>query len=143
MATDPYPLAYLHQSRYQIGDVVFGLRIYPRKYWSLCGVCGGTGRVAVVCQEEGHEEVTTYCPDRKCSSGKVLLQQGSYFGIEQLTLGMLRVQAGFDPHVEYMAHETGVGSGQVWKEETLFPTPEDAEAVARGQGAVMEKELQV
>lgn len=33
---------------------------------------------------------------------------------------------GYKSVVEYMLEETGVGSGQVWKEERLFATEEEA-----------------
>lgn len=129
----------IHTSRYDVGDTVFGLHTTVHRYWKLCPVCGGTNRVAV----EGQSGLRAYCPAPDCSSGKVWLEAGSYFEVQELTIGQLRVVAGYEAHVEYMCNETGVGSGRVWKEQLLFPTPEEAEEAARNMGAVTRAELKV
>ncbi len=129
-----------HPSRYGVGDVVYGLSISPHKYWQLCHVCHGTSRVYVA----GHPELHTYCPFKGCSGGKVWLEDmGSYYEIRELTIGQVRVVVGYGAQVTYMCEETGVGSGQVWHEEKLYPSYTEAEASAREQGAVLREELLV
>jgi hypothetical protein len=63
--------------------------------------------------------------------------------IQQLTVGQVRIQAGYEPETRYMCEETGVGSGTVWREENLFLTMIEAELDARSRGAVAESELQI
>jgi hypothetical protein len=138
------PMAYLHQSRFQIGDLVFGVLTSVHHYWRVCPICEGTGRVKVA----GHEEMTTYCPSGnvmgrgpKCSNGKIWEEAGKLFEIRQLHIGQIRVVVGFEPKVEYMAEETGIGSGSLWNESKVFATEEEAEEAARADGAVRKAEL--
>ena len=125
-------------SRYDVGDVVYGIYIHAKRYWKVCGTCEGTATVTV----SGHEYVTTYCPS--CRGGKIWQDtEGKYFVIQQLTIGQVRIQAGFQPEVRYMCEETGVGSGMLWREDQLFLSMIEAELDARSQGAVTESELQI
>lgn len=125
-------------SRYDVHDVVYGIYLHTKRYWKLCNTCEGTCKVTVA----GHEDVTTYCPS--CRGGKIWQDtEGKYFVIQQLTVGQVRIQAGYEPEVTYMCEETGVGSGSVWKEDKLFLTMIEAELAARSQGAVVESELQI
>jgi DnaJ-class molecular chaperone len=125
-------------SRYDVHDVVYGIYLHTKRYWKLCNTCEGTCKVTVA----GHEDVTTYCPS--CRGGKIWQDtEGKYFVIQQLTVGQVRIQAGYEPETRYMCEETGVGSGTVWREENLFLTMIEAELDARSRGAVAESELQI
>jgi len=42
--------------------------------------------------------------------------------VRSLTIGSVRTDSHGDRPVSYMAHETGVGSGNVWDENDLYPT---------------------
>jgi hypothetical protein len=129
-----------HPSRYTVGDVVYGLTVRPHRYWKVCDVCNGTARVKIA----DHPELSTYCPVKNCTGGKVWLEDmGSYYEISYLTVGQVRVVVGYGAEVTYMCEETGVGSGQVWHEGRLYPSYTAAEVAAREQGAVLREELLV
>lgn len=51
--------------------------------------------------------------------------------VERRTIGQVRAQSGPESQNEYMCLETGVGSGQLYREETIFAT--EAEALASSE----------
>lgn len=129
---------------YDIGDTVYGVRILERQATDLCDICDGTERVAIV----GHEDRTVSCPNGYHIDGQVrvpgVLKVAT---IDLLTIGKVDASVRqMDQHrvylprvqeVRYMAWETGVESGTVWKEDSLYRTRAGAEAAVEREGATV------
>ena len=135
------------QTKYGIGDEVWRMRTYRDRVGTDCGVCHGSGEVGVA----GHDDLTTYCPVKGCTAGRVFpVSETLYADIRLLTIGKIEVTVeAFAPDstrrpifvVSYMAWETGVGSGANHREENLYDSRADAEAAAFAVGAVVRAEV--
>ena len=117
--------------QYRLGDEVWKLQVHNRRRERVCDVCEGSGRVAVTGTDK-----KAYCPEG-CSLGKLYEDDPTkYWEIVPLTIGKVSVeQYANKVEIEYMAHQTGVGSGTIHKEDDLFVTVADAETEAQKRGA--------
>lgn len=127
-------------TRYGINDSVYKINRKLTKKWIVCPACDGVGRVEL---KNGFR----MCPD--CYGNKGAWEYGSQAWAvqeEPLTIGQVRAYVqnfkksglfdnvgsyceGTDSKkVEYMCYETGIGSGSLHYEETIWPSQEEAQA---------------
>jgi hypothetical protein len=128
-------------TKYGIKDKVFKIsRAYTKKYVE-CAACGGTGEVTLRNGIRG-------CPECYGTKGSYLYGSEEWSVVnDTFTIGQVRVyvqnfkksgffdnvgtydkKSGESKKVEYMCYETGIGSGSVHNEETLWPTHEEAQS---------------
>lgn len=117
-------------AKFKVGQKVYAVssRSDSRQIHVKCDVCNSTGKIKV----EGRDEEYT-CP--ACYGRTETEHYGYKYVISyyEATIGKVEIQE-YAPkyrnrhksEVRYMLEETGVGSGQVWKEERLFATEEEA-----------------
>lgn len=111
------------ETRYSVGDVVYGLRLITARRRPTCPLCEGKGRVALAAVPE---RLAT-CPD---CHGRLYDQDDSHMAEQQratvyrLTVGEVRWSSAAG--ATYMAEETGIGTGQLWPEDRLHPTADEA-----------------
>jgi hypothetical protein len=104
-----------------------------------CPDCLGTGVWSW--QSPGGEEGDVECP--RCRGRKTLGLRNYQAYVRELTIGSVQTDTARKPseQVAYMCTETGVGSGSVYCEETLFYTEEDATAHADRRVAIANANL--
>ncbi len=128
------------ETKYSINDRVWKITTRPKKTWIPCPSCGGTGKVEL--KDGIHACPTCYGNKGKHEYGSTQWETCA----EQITIGLVRASVKnikktgmFDNigeyaegentySVEYMCYETGIGSGTIHYEGTLWPTPEEAQA---------------
>lgn len=121
------------ETRYNLGDTVWHLRTWNARKAITCPLCSGAGKVQI-----GETDRTTYCPDCNTRGRITTTEQQTSAEISRLTIGQVRAEvSGAHTVVEYMAHETGVGSGSIYYEPDFYPTREDAEQACADKGAVL------
>ena len=120
-----------HYSKYRIGDVVYGLRLWRDREKIKCSLCHGKQKVSVL----EDSTLKAFCP--ACSGRGYNWSDGTvrWYEVLRLTIGQIRVQVGHEPEVIYMAKETGLGSGTLHKEVNMHDTLELAVAYAEYEGA--------
>jgi hypothetical protein len=115
--------------RYQISAVVYCPTIDRTTATLSCPDCHGTREWwAVSPAGERHTIACPRCTDQYARSGRdqlPSLQVTRYVPrVSRLTIGSITVRTHphyNDDHVEYMANETGVGSGSIYRESDLYP----------------------
>lgn len=124
------------QTKYGLGDQV--VNIWPKAGFKTlpCPQCAGTPpRFA-----DGKPAYCHHC--RGVGELRKEVRQ-EWVVVRHLTIGMVRAERemGKATETSYMALETGVGSGQIYREDNLFPTVADAEAecAKRNEGIKWEK----
>ena len=118
------------EAKFKVGQKVYAVSNTSdtRQIHVKCDVCNSTGKVKV----EGREEEYT-CP---ACHGRTETEHYGYkyvISYEKATIGKIEIQE-YAPkyknrhksEVRYMLEETGVGSGQIWREERLFATYDEA-----------------
>lgn len=124
---------------YSLGDRVYALSLRDERRSLACPICDGNQRVPV----EGTDKLA-FCPE--CNGGGQVQEDVPrlMYSVKSLTIGKVTASCWFADdtrpeavvrEVRYMAEETGVGSGRVWPEGSLFPTTVDADDMARHLGA--------
>jgi len=121
------------ETKYGVGDVVWAATTRTEQRQHDCPDCLGSrkwearspagGVFAVDCPRCGD----VYQSNRALSLKYTLFVPSA----QKLTIGQVRAYSGPDGKTEYMAHETGIGSGSLWYEDRLFPTQEEATAAAQ------------
>jgi hypothetical protein len=129
--------------KYSIGDVVW----HATSFRGSCDVtdcpdCIGSGKWEAVAPS-GYTRAID-CP--RCEGKKTLSQYGEIASVSKVTIGQCRVvfsnEAKFcDDGVTYMAYETGIGSGSVYKQESLFANELSARAYANALAATQNAKL--
>lgn len=124
---------------FDVGQVVYAVRSELAESWVPCGFCAASSRVV------GANGETRPCPVCYGRGGRREWFAQARRLTGTLTIGQVRVAVTQSPglegeetfrnympqetHVEkYMAVETGVGSGTVWKAADLFATRDEAQA---------------
>jgi hypothetical protein len=119
-------------TKFSIGDVVYAAEVATERRQRPCPDCLGTRKWKAA--SPAGEEYEFGCP--RCSTGYMSNDALSLDytvhvpNVQVLTIGQVRVVNGEDAETGYMCRETGVGSGQVWREDVLFATREEATAAA-------------
>lgn len=138
------------ESKFGNGDVVYHAQIGDGRKTVPCHECSGAGRLKI----EG-KSYTVDC--RMCAGSGHYSTHKPVVDVRKLTIGRVGVQitesrgisgeSTFDNYMpqhkrreEYMALETGVGSGSLYYAETLFATREEAQLY--GEGVLMPQWVQ-
>lgn len=132
------------ETKYDIGQELWGTREEPAYRIVACKACSNTGKVLI-----NNEQFV--CP--KCKGAAAHPQ---YAGHKRFVWGSGRVgQVRFELtsgesfyrwhsaqeknlKIQYMLDSTGIGSGQLWDEEWLFPSRESAEQDCADKNAALE-----
>ena len=122
------------ETRYSIGDIVWGLTVSRAAKTNPCGLCSATGSVGIADTDR-----TTTCPDCHGRGRLRPTEQELHGHIQRLTIGQVNTRNEAE-RVErtYMAEETGVGSGRVWNEANLYPAVDDAKHGCTAAGAILQ-----
>lgn len=138
-----YRLDSVPKPRFEIGAKVFVANVSQTKGQHPCPDCLGTREWKVI-TATGHE-MTTAC--MRCGSNTLrdfpsLDFQKFVAGTRELTIGAVRIDtASYDgKYISYMCDETGVGSGSIYYEDDVYPTQEQAMAIAEARAARMQLE---
>ena len=127
-----------YESLYSIGQVVWMVRNERFSRIVKCSACKNTGEITV-----GEEKFI--CP--KCSGRSAHEQYGGqkFYVYDSSEVGKVSIEDEPDryrkdepnPRFTYMVNATGIGSGQVWEQECLFATEEDAQRFCDIQNKVL------
>lgn len=115
--------------KYEIGQRVFFASAVDMNETFPCKSCAGSGqwRATSAEGETGHCD----CPACGGRGSRALYSYGP--SVCPRTIGSVRVDTSDTENpVSYMCHETGVGSGNIYRENQLFPTEQEAVAAAEG-----------
>jgi hypothetical protein len=118
--------------RYALGDVVFSSGMTSTTKSHSCPDCLGTRKWSCTSPAgETHEMDCPRCASYSSFHGQSSLPPLRYQGyathVQRLTIGSVRIDtAEREDPVQYMAHETGVGSGSIYRERSLYPTKDEA-----------------
>lgn len=125
-------------TKFSIGDIVYNATTTTERKRHPCPDCLDS-RMWLATSPAGRE-YQFECP--RCGAGyqahRELSIEYTVFkaAIERRTIGQVRAQSGRDSQNEYMCLETGVGSGTLYREETIFATEAEAMAAAEISAAL-------
>lgn len=121
------------ETKYDVGDLVFAGKAEWVETHVECPDCAGTEKWTITAAKHTWEAECQTCrwarfhgtrpPGTVKKSGRLPL-------VESLTIGSVRLNTNDDEGHTYMCVETGVGSGRVYNEESLFATYMGAMAFA-------------
>jgi hypothetical protein len=120
-----------YTTKFDVGQMVWAVRDTPFQQIVKCGPCSNTGSIQI--GDEGF-----ICP--KCSGRAALAQVvgNRFYVAEHSKIGKVQIEdepnrwrwsndTEPDLKISYMIESTGVGSGQVWREDQLFASESDAQ----------------
>lgn len=120
-------------TRYNIGHHVWCLRSHRARDRETCTTCAGSGRIQLL-DAAGNPvalppgSIRDWCP--ACQGKGLVWLDGHHHEatITRLTLGQVRTETTGDgpTEISYMAEETGVGSGSIYREPELHPSRDEA-----------------
>jgi len=125
-------------ARFKIGQTVWTAEAVDKAVYVECPDCKGSQKW--IATSPVGENFEFPCP--RCTRHDVwkLANHTSVATTRKLTIGSVRIDtADRDSPVSYMCHETGVGSGTVWRETRLAATEEEATVLGRAAVADREK----
>lgn len=100
------------ESKYDLGDEVFGIRNKRKQVNTICIDCEGTGEFTL-------KSGRTQCC-HGCHRGYIITWESTRWAFDTIgTVGDIRIEhrSGREPELKYMLTDTGCG--QVWNEEDL------------------------
>lgn len=115
-------------TKFSVGDTVYHAWTTTERKRHPCPDCLGERKWQT--KSPAGREYQFDCP--RCSTSYIserdLSLDYSVFApcVHKLTIGQVRAQTGSEMRSEYMCHETGVGSGTIYRETDLFATEEEA-----------------
>lgn len=123
------------ETKFSVGDVVFCATTTLEKRQHPCPDCLGSREWEVHSPGGGVFKVTCpRCSQNYMDNSDLSLDYVAHAPrVQRLTLGSIEVNTNkstWNQGPRYMAHETGIGSGQVYTEDDLFVSEEDAHAMA-------------
>lgn len=135
------------KTKYGIGDVVWNATTVSETKSRDCPDCNGKRKWSVTSPAGG--EYSIACP--RCSASFMndrelsLKYQAHVPMARRLTIGSVRYDSHGhfsdpEPRTEYMCVETGVGGGNVYREDSLFLTEEEALSAAEKMAAIVNTE---
>lgn len=118
-----------YTSKFDIGQEVWLVRNERFQRIVKCSACGHSGKIVI----NGEELICPKCSGRSAHAQYVGQKHYVY---DHSQVGKIEIEdhpsrygkETPNPRVKYMVFATGVGSGQVWDEEDLFPTEAEAQA---------------
>ena len=129
------------ETKYGIGDKVWFANLTTQTFEHPCPDC--LGSKTWVAESPAGAKFEVPCP--RCSTSyqanhKLSLRYSKFVpSVSQLTIGSIRANTEIGAHDSgnsYMCNETGVGSGQVYREDNLFETREQATLSAQAQADI-------
>lgn len=120
------------ETKFSIGDVVYLATTTTVQKQHPCPDCLGTREWKAI--SPAGIEYSFKCP--RCggkyrSEHRLRLTYAEFApATQRLTIGSVQANTHGDDGTRYMAHETGIGSGSLYRERDLFATEEEAMAVA-------------
>lgn len=127
-------------TKYDNGDVVWFATTITSSRQHPCPDCLGEGKwKAVSPAGTEYEPPCPRCTDDIYMSNRTLSLKYMWHEptTKRLTIGLVRANSDVwesaTPKHEYMAHETGIGSGSIYKEADLYPTEEAALTAAEAK----------
>ena len=126
------------KSKYNLKQSVYSVHVSSEMEQHPCPDCDGSGYWKI---EGKDKHIPCDTCNKSWNTGRlgVILKHKKIYIIEYLTIGQIRIQSGYDPEVRYMCEETGLGSGSLWLENTLFPTREEAVKIGEEMLEVYER----
>lgn len=110
------------ETKYNIGDLVYPIRNQQNKVHVVCPMCLDKGNITV-------NNFTRICPE--CYGQrqyKWLPTQWDVMYVDASRIGKVKVEIFAETkETTYMIEATGIGSGSIWDEDTLFLTSEEAQ----------------
>lgn len=124
------------ETKYSIGDVVWHARTSPERKQHPCPDCNGTRKwKATSPAGNEYDFACPRCTARYQSNDVLSLDYTASVGtVQKLTIGSVRHDShkfGGGSETQYMCVETGVGSGNLYNEDRLFPSEQEARAAAQ------------
>lgn len=124
------------ETKYSIGDVVWHASTSTERKQHPCPDCNGTRKWKAISPAGNEYDFTCpRCTARYQSNDVLSLDYSVSVGaVRKLTIGSVRHDShkfGGGSETQYMCAETGVGSGNVYDEDRLFPSEEEARAAAQ------------
>lgn len=119
-------------TKFGVGDKVFSAWTTITQKKRPCPDCQDTLKWDAI--SPAGKQYQFPCP--RCSASyhsndDISLQYSTHVpSVQELTIGSVRVDTNDEHPVSYMCRETGVGSGSIHDEETLFATHDEATAAA-------------
>ena len=122
----------IFHTKYDIGDRVWGVSRTDFHRIVRCKICKNTGKINI-----GEELICPKCNGK--STHKEYVGQKYFVSCIGSFVGQVRVEETGGRHLsfqregepnpkfEYMLEDTGVVSGQIWREEFLFKSEKDAQ----------------
>lgn len=111
--------------RFAIGDTVYWPDVVQETAVIPCPDCNGTRKWEAV--SPIGERFPMPCP--RCSTTQAELRTYKFTGtVRALTIGSVRLDTSDSDPVQYMCVETGVGSGNVYRESRLGATEDEAKS---------------
>ena len=118
------------KAKFKVGQKVYAVtrQSDTRMKHVECDVCNSTGWVKIECKDgrftcpECHGRMTTEDYGFKY----IIAYRNAEIGRVEILEYSPKYKGMYKSEVKYMLEQTGVGSGQVWKEERLFATEEEA-----------------
>lgn len=125
------------QPKYQVGQTVWTATATDVAIHATCPDCNGSQKWEA--KSPAGETFEFPCP--RCTGHDVhkMRHMKATYAKQKLTIGSVRVNSEDACPVSYMCHETGVGSGTVWRETML--SADEAGADDIGRVAVAEREI--
>lgn len=125
-------------TKYNLGDAVYVVLSNCTKRIVKCTACDNTGVIKI----KGDDFL---CPKCKGAAKHPIYVGPHYYIYTSGIIGKVEVAVyaeGYDnePATRYMLDSTGVGSGNLWKEEETFPTKEAAQAFCDEKNATLPPE---
>jgi hypothetical protein len=127
------------KTQFGINDKVWLINKEAKKEWEKCEACCGSGLVTLADNKERP------CPECYTKGGKTVWLDQEWTVARELTIGQVQAtitniesdgdfcnmgdhKEGGDVYkCQYMAYETGVGSGTCYHEESLFASEQEAQ----------------
>lgn len=134
------------ETKYSVGDVVYHAGTTTTRKQHPCPDCKGERKWRALSPAGSEYEFA--CP--RCSASynshrDLMLDYTAHVPhVQRLTIGSVQFNSAdgsWDSGARYMCHETGVGSGSVYKESDLFETEEAALEVSHLLAAQRDKSL--
>jgi hypothetical protein len=120
------------KTKYNLKQVVYNAYCSHEAYYVTCTDCNGTGYWEVAGKDMKIGCHTCNKESYWNTPGKI--EHYKYFPcVKRLTIGQVRATIGHSPEIQYMCKETGLGSGALWREDSLT----DDEAVANEAAKVL------
>lgn len=118
--------------KFRIGEVVFEGTTFHTSEQLPCPDCAGSRKWLVKLPTGTEHEVPCQrCTDRYSMQELPGLVVNTYKpSVNQLTIASIRIDTFSDSQIQYMCHETGVGSGRLYHEEDLRNTESEAREIA-------------